>query len=118
MTDLDTLPARALVEVNRARAALGMPALEDLPKGKREDSCNCPVARALGAFVCAFGRGAFVSYDDDLGAPDHTREDLVEQAWDSGRHHIDGVRTPSAVAEFVLAFDDGALPSYEEGSGS
>jgi hypothetical protein len=104
MTDLEEV----LVLVNKARAALGQPPLETLPRGKKRDSSDCVIARSVGVNVG--NRIAWI-------AAGRRRErrlvaGLLAEAWHSPQDVIGRRRVllPGALRQFVVDFDAGAFP--------
>jgi hypothetical protein len=73
---------------NQRRAERGKKPLKRLPKGKRMVASSCPCGKATGLSV-------FPHYYD--GSFNGWRQ-----------------KTPEAVANFIVAFDDGKLPEYDE----
>ena len=117
----------ALRLVNRAREAVGVEALDDLPQGVREDCGLCPIAHAREDAAAACGY-AFVNVDmshaEFYPGPDgvpHQPEQVARvaaawggTAWEAGPSEAE-VFFPEAIREFIALFDRGAFPDLEEG---
>jgi hypothetical protein len=91
--------AKALAYVNVARAALGMSALEQLPKGYVKNANECVLARALGACKVAGG----------IAFAKREQEETVAAVWATGRGPH-GVAVQQALQAFVSFFDSGLYP--------
>jgi hypothetical protein len=105
MSDLN----KVLELVNKARVALGMSALSELPKGARYDPCDCPLAIALrpSSPPCA------VLVDEHAADfPKDEQGQKVADAWGT-RNNLGAATLPAPLPEFVLAFDSGQLPQLE-----
>ncbi len=83
--------AETLAWCNERRAERGMEPLDRLPKGRRVDGRSCPCGSATGLHVAA------VYYFDP------------SEGLEPEEHEL-----PEAVCEFVKAFDECALPQYDE----
>lgn len=89
----------ALELVNKARQALGLPELDELPEGKIGDCHECPIARSLPVRAID-GRWALF-YDAQIA-------EQVAKAWGTPWHNLVTkavVRLPDTLAEFVARFD-------------
>ncbi len=108
MPDITQIKADALAFVNRLRTACGEDALTALPKGRREDATDCPIAVALRPL--AADRLVTVDAVWIEGLNDRAEEELLDYCEGQGR-------TPQVVDRFIAAFDGGGFPELElEGS--
>lgn len=82
--------AETLEWCNTIRAEKGMEPLERLPKGVVSDAASCPCGKATGLWV-------YSSY----AHPVDNTDNLI-------------ISVPDAVSAFVMNFDYGRLPQYEE----
>lgn len=98
-----------LQKVNDARKALGLAPIEELPKGLRGISTMCPLSKALSA-KCVGARDAWFYSPDEA--------DAVAKAWGTKRETltqmITAVVLPRTLARFVVDFDRGKHPEYDE----
>lgn len=85
--------AGTLAWCNERRAEKGMDPLEQLPKGTRSDPNSCPCGKASGLFVGGLYWG-----------------ETAEEAFYASIGHW----LPRVVTDFVIAFDAGELPQYDE----
>lgn len=97
-----TLKYGALARVNEVRRVLGVKELDDLPKGLRHESLECPIARS-------FEDIAQMSIDDDtLYVDDWRLAQRIGRVWGFGS--LRSARLPTEIREFVSAFDRGLFP--------
>jgi hypothetical protein len=82
--------AQTLAWCNRKRKAKNKPPLKKLPKGRRNDPMSCPCGKATGLSV-----------------------GIYHYAY-PGEMFSDCFPLPKSVESFVLAFDGGYLPQYED----
>jgi hypothetical protein len=85
-----TYVAETLAWCNERRAEQGKKPLKKLPKGYKADGRSCPCGKATGLFVSMY---YYCKHDEINAAFTHRR-------------------LPSAVSNFVIAFDNGKLPQY------
>ena len=98
MTDIDLIAARddALDWVNEKRTQVfGLEPLDALPKGKRVEACQCPIARSLPRAAVCRDFTTIVNADDE-GKADYE------------------FNNPECVQVFVRAFDQGSYPELVE----
>jgi hypothetical protein len=98
--------------VNAARRELGLPPLEQLPRGLRASAAHCPIALALDQKAEVLPKAAAV--------PGHDREtaSALARAWRTqaqlDEHYgVWFVPLPEALRRFVADFDDGNFPELE-----
>jgi hypothetical protein len=89
MTDYTAAILGTLAWCNERRAEKGLPPLDDLPRGARRDLLSCPCGKATGLRVTS------ATYTDK------TRRKPPKLL-------------PSVVSDFIMAFDCGLLPQYDE----
>jgi len=101
-TQREAYKARALEAINIARRALGKEPLEAIPLGQPQQSCGCPISRALGnAHVTQF---AVVFDSNEITAE---QADALVRAWNTspliGRPWFRDVDLPGGLKTFVKA---------------
>lgn len=89
--ELNECVAGTLRWCNDRRLDKGLNPLNDLPKGSRSDPLSCPCGKATGLWV------GMNSWGDDQKAARQTRHQL-----------------PPEVRQFVVYFDNGYIPQYDE----
>lgn len=87
LTDEPSFVAETLDWCNARRAEDGKPPLDRLPRGRPDDPTSCPCGKASGWLV-------YQDYATREGSEPFT--------------------LPESVTEFVIFFDDGELPQYDE----
>lgn len=87
---------------NEMRRDQGKGPIEDLPLGHRSDPETCPCGAATGLRV----------YRNVWMTEEQSRDELM----DFGKAERMGQSLPYAVRQFVIAFDRGTLPQYEDNS--
>lgn len=89
--------------VNKLRDDQGRPPIDQLPVGRRENICACPIGNALSFEP---GKGAWVEaevQDDDPGGK-------AKITYTDSRGSRKTVTTPKYVNDFIVAFDNGRIP--------
>jgi hypothetical protein len=98
--------------VNAARRELGLPLLDQLPRGLRASAAHCPIALALDEKAEILPKAAAVPGNDRKTAS------ALARAWQT-RAQLDEhygvwlVPLPEALRRFVTDFDDGNFPELE-----
>ena len=91
-----------LARVNAARAALKLSPLTELPKGQRNRSCDCVIARALG--VRTDVNSIAVEYGEEW------KVKAIAQAWNLAYHGGRWIYLPPDIQSFINEFDAGLIP--------
>jgi hypothetical protein len=105
---LDAFTTEVLKLVNDVREAVGLPALQELPKGGMKQSLGCPLSQALGP------EGERVSVGiNSITAPSREFAEAAARVWHTSWRCEEGtyiVYLPQTLREFVFIFDQGELP--------
>lgn len=117
------LPSKVVELVNQARAELGLPGLESLPRGKKCSSLECPLAKAIPGSEVRYGSLRFTSITNrGLEAiKNKERAIAISRAWGTSIFMVDSeyrVDLPDILNEFIVRFDWGAYPELEEENGN
>lgn len=107
-----------LALVNEGRAALGLPNLDELPKGAK-DTCHCPLALAFDQVDEANGmhsRPDIISGEHgEAICSDFAEAEKLSVAWfgfSEAEQYRDGITValPEMLASFINRFDEGEFP--------
>lgn len=90
-----------LGDINRVRARFKQPPLAEIPKGRIDDDCKCPVANALASCF----PGELVSIDEETMC-------VYEKPNKTGSRKT--FTLPRKVTAFIIAFDARSFPQFEE----
>lgn len=93
-----------LSTINKARAALDLPPLTELPKAIPGDPCNCVVAECFPHSSVNTSRITNV----DMIRPDGAKR--LAEAWSTQAHSAFTTELPELLKDFVCQFDEGAFP--------
>ncbi len=107
----------AIELVNKARTALHLEPILDLPKGKKSKANSCPIARGL--------NNCFDVYTVKLWSTQIDKEIIksIATSWKQpyyfygyGHKHIGRYKIicPQELIDWIKDFDDGEYPEYEE----
>lgn len=103
---INNVCARALVEVNKARAALGSLPISELPKGRFATPDQCPIARGL-------GHNALVDHTAIYFIGNPTFAQKVAEAWGT-KSEGESAPLPDVLRDFLAAFDGEKIPDLIE----